>query len=295
MISSLDLILGESASILKLKSKISKIAPTDCRVLILGQNGTGKELVASAIHELSKRASHPLVAINCSAISPSLVESELFGHEKGAFSGAVARRVGLFERANGGTLFLDERGDMPRDMQVKLLRVLQTGEFNRVGGNETLKVHVRVISATNVDLDRAVAQGRFREDLLHRLSVFPLLVPALRDRGDDIILLAEHFLQGRLKLDIGAQKVLGAYTYPGNVRELQNIVERLALSVEGEVVVASDAKDAIGSIAPTRPLHRGQKGHKYTDADRKKMSEAQRRAAAKRAAAKNEASKSSEV
>jgi formate hydrogenlyase transcriptional activator len=186
-------IVGKGESLQKVLRKVEQVAPTDTTVLIQGESGTGKELIAHAIHSLSQRKEHPLVKVNCGAISAGLVESELFGHEKGAFTGAVQRRVGRFELADGGTIFLDEVGELPLETQVKLLRVLQEGEFERVGASQTLKVNVRVIAATNRDLKKSVQEGDFRQDLYYRLNVFPIFIPPLRERKEDIELLVMYF------------------------------------------------------------------------------------------------------
>lgn len=227
-------IVGRSAGIRGVCNAVRQVAPTDATVLILGETGTGKELVARAIHETSPRREQALVRVNCAAIPESLIESEFFGHEKGAFTGATARREGRFAQADGGTLFLDEIGELPLDLQAKLLRVLQEGEFEPVGGTRTVKVNVRVIAATNRTLEDEISAGRFREDLYYRLDVFPIRVPALRERGDDICLLAEAFVRrfaermGRRFEDLTDRdrELLRSYDWPGNVRELQNVIER---------------------------------------------------------------------
>lgn len=220
-------LLGETSAMRRLKRLISRVAPSAGRVIITGENGTGKELVAAAIHAGSPRREGPFITLNCGAVPENLVESELFGHEKGAFTGATNARKGRFELAHGGTLFLDEIGDMPMPMQVKLLRVLQEGQFERVGGNKTLAVDVRVLAATHRDLERMVDQGLFREDLYYRLNVVSLYVPPLRERREDIPALIQHFAPDYLKFTEQALQALQHYCYPGNVRELQNIVERL--------------------------------------------------------------------
>lgn len=214
---------------------INKVAPTDSRVLVLGQNGTGKELVARWIHAKSKRADQPLIEVNCAAIPSDLIESELFGHVKGSFTGAYKDHAGKFEQANGGTIFLDEIGDMSHSAQAKVLRALQDSKINRVGGEKEIKVDVRVIAATNKDLRREIAEGRFREDLFHRLAVVQIRVPALNDRRDDIPLLVEHFNKSVAsesghppkKFTDEAMKALQQYDWTGNIRELSNVVERL--------------------------------------------------------------------
>jgi DNA-binding NtrC family response regulator len=229
--------LGRSASMEALRTQIERVAQSEGRVLITGENGTGKELIARALHRASRRAHRPFVSLNCAAVPAELIESELFGHERGAFTGAMQRKVGKFERAHEGTLFLDEVGDMPAPMQAKLLRVLQTGEVERVGGNETLCVDVRVVAATNKDLEHEIAEGRFREDLYYRLAVVPLRAPPLRDRRVDIPLLVEQFLLEAAeknhtrapRLDEGAMAALSGYDFPGNVRELRNLVERIVI------------------------------------------------------------------
>lgn len=230
-------IIGKSPALLQILTQIEHVAPTNASVLIQGESGTGKELIARAIHDASPRRDSPLVKLNCGAITPSLVESELFGHEKGAFTGALQTRQGRFELAHGGTLFLDEVGELPADIQVKLLRVLQEGEFERVGSSKTLSVDVRIIAATNRDIQGMVDQGDFRGDLFYRLSVFPLQLPNLRQRNEDIPLLAEYIL-GRLNQTLGKKfthicpeslQRLSQYHWPGNIRELQNILERAAI------------------------------------------------------------------
>jgi DNA-binding NtrC family response regulator len=224
---------GRSAPMLRIYEQISRVAGTGVSVFLTGESGTGKEVVARSVHDLSRRRKQPFLAVNCGAISPNLIESEIFGHEKGSFTGAERQHHGFFERAHGGTLFLDEITEMPLDLQVKLLRVLETGVFMRVGSTQTLESDVRIIAATNRSPEQAVAQGKMREDLLYRLNVFPIALPPLRDRTDDIPLLAEHFLadickrEGRAKrLAPAALARLAAYRWPGNVRELRNVVQR---------------------------------------------------------------------
>lgn len=235
-------IVGKSQEMINVFKQVAAIAPTDSTVLIIGESGTGKELVARSIHKNSKRADKPFITINCTAIAESLLESELFGHEKGAFTGAVSQKRGLFEEANGGTIFLDEIGDISPKMQAQILRVLDTGECKRVGGNTVYVVDVRVIAATNKDLEKEVKEGRFREDLFFRLDVVTLRLPPLRERGDDIELLIHHFIRKFAArqnkpmrgISYSAMKKLKNYKWPGNVRELENAIERaVSLSFEG--------------------------------------------------------------
>ncbi|MDR2200162.1 MAG: sigma 54-interacting transcriptional regulator [Deltaproteobacteria bacterium] len=240
-------IVGESPELKKLFRLIEKVAGTDSTVLVQGESGTGKELVARAIHNASKRRDKALVPVNCGAIPEDLLETELFGHEKGAFTSAMKDRAGRFELADGGTIFLDEIGDMSPKLQVKLLRVLQEREFERVGGDRTIEVDIRVITATHVDLARAVKEGRFREDLYYRLNVIPVTVPPLRERRDDIPRLVEHFLLrkgapgGRiLRVAPEAMRLLASHDWPGNIRELENLVERLVILCDSPVIEAGD-------------------------------------------------------
>jgi transcriptional regulator with GAF, ATPase, and Fis domain len=224
------------------------VAPSDSTVLILGETGTGKELIARAIHKRSNRAERAFFGVNCAAIPASLIASELFGHEKGAFTGATQRRLGRFESANGGTIFLDEVGDIPLDTQVALLRVLQEREFERVGGTRPIQVDVRVIAATHRDLKTAIADGRFREDLFYRLNVFPIETPPLRERKDDILTLVEYFVQRYAKkagksirtIEKKTLERLRAYDWPGNIRELQNVIERSVILSSGDVFAVDD-------------------------------------------------------
>jgi len=236
-------VVGASKPVYQLLKKVEKVAPSDSTVLILGETGTGKELIARALHRRSKRANRPFVRVNCAAIPQSLIASELFGHEKGAFTGALQRRVGRFEAANGGTLFLDEIGELPMETQIALLRVLQEREFERLGSNHPVSVDVRLIAATNRDLPAAVAAGTFRQDLFFRLNVFPISVPSLRERPEDIPLLIEYFV-GRYTKEAGKKirqigkhtlEQLQGYHWPGNIRELQNVVERAVILSETEI------------------------------------------------------------
>ncbi|WP_455385054.1 sigma 54-interacting transcriptional regulator [Acidihalobacter prosperus] len=256
-------LVGRGASMQRLRRLIEQVSKSEATVLIQGETGTGKEVVASAVHYLSPRREQPFVAVNCGAIPADLLESELFGHEKGAFTGAITARQGRFELAQGGTLFLDEIGDMPLPMQVKLLRVLQERTFERVGSNKSIAVDVRVIAATHRDLEAEIAAGRFREDLYYRLNVFPLDVPPLRERREDIALLAEHLSarlerEGRegVRLSPGVLEALRRYDWPGNVRELANLVERLSILVPNGVAEVADLPhrvlDRIG-VAPIAP------------------------------------------
>ena len=239
-------IIGSCASMQSLYGKIRKVAPTSSNVLIQGESGTGKELVARALHNLSKRARAPLISVNCAAIPESLIESELFGHEKGAFTGASAGRAGLVEAADGGTLFLDEIGELPLEAQARLLRVLQDGEIRRVGAVQSQRVDVRLIAATHRDLKSLAKVGQFREDLYYRLHVISLQLPALRERGDDVAEIARAFLirqagnmeRPELRFGVSAEKAIRQYTWPGNVRELENAIERAVILCEGAEITA---------------------------------------------------------
>jgi Response regulator containing CheY-like receiver, AAA-type ATPase, and DNA-binding domains len=238
--------VGNSPAMQQLYEQISKVAPTEVTVLLIGESGTGKELAAQAIHDFSRRRKGPFLAVNCGAISPNLIESEMFGHEKGSFTGAERQHKGYFERADGGTLFLDEITEMPLDLQVKLLRVLETGLFMRVGTNREIACDVRVLAATNRDPERAVAAGRLREDLYHRLNVIPLRLPPLRERGRDVELIAQGFL-AQLNAQSRTEKVftpealaaMRRYDWPGNVRELRNYVQRAYIMADGDRIEAS--------------------------------------------------------
>jgi PAS domain S-box-containing protein len=263
-----DEIVGQSPVLLDVLEKINRVARTDATVLITGETGTGKELIARAIHSTSHRRDKPLIKVNCAALPASLVESELFGHEKGAFSGAISRRVGRFELAHGGTIFLDEVGEVPLDVQVKLLRVLQEREFERVGGTTAIKVDVRVIAATNRDLAKSIGERKFREELYYRLNVFPIALPPLRDRAGDVPLLV-NFLVARFAARVGVQiesvgkttmERLGRYSWPGNVRELENVLERAvilsngpSLEIDPEVFASAPAARAATAGQPTPP------------------------------------------
>ncbi|MBE7450766.1 MAG: sigma-54-dependent Fis family transcriptional regulator [Kofleriaceae bacterium] len=254
-------IVGRSAAMKAIFDKVAKTAPTSGRVLITGENGTGKELVARALHDQSRRAKAAFVKVNCAAIPSELIESELFGHEKGAFTGATRDRRGKFEQADGGTLFLDEIGDMNPSAQAKVLRALQEGELERVGGTETVKVDVRVIAATNKDLAAEIAAGRFREDLYYRLAVVPIEMPPLRGRKDDIPALIEHFLalacardDRRVKrMTPGAVTLMMQHDWPGNVRELKNVVERMViLTGDTDTIGEADVRDALPRVQPVK-------------------------------------------
>jgi two-component system nitrogen regulation response regulator NtrX len=251
--------IGNSPAIRHLKEQIAIAAPTSGWVLITGENGTGKELVARATHNLSRRREKPFVEVNCAAIPEELIESELFGHEKGAFTGATAMRKGKFDQAHEGTLFLDEIGDMSLKTQAKILRILQERRFERVGGSRTIEVDVRVIAATNKDLEEEIGQGNFRQDLYYRLNVLPFHVPPLRDRREDIPLLARHFLdyfcnkEGRRpkNLEPAALEALANYTWPGNIRELKNLIERLVIMIREETITAADLPETVSPKTAT--------------------------------------------
>jgi formate hydrogenlyase transcriptional activator len=256
-------IIGSSELLNRVLEKISRVAPTDATVLITGESGTGKELASRAIHERSHRSRRPFIRVNCAAIPPSLIASELFGYEKGAFTGAAQRHLGRFEMADHGTIFLDEIGDIPSETQIALLRVLQERELDRVGGTHPIPIDVRVLAATNCDLKLAVAAGKFRADLYYRLSVFPVHMPALRDRLDDIPLLVEHLVRQTAKkigktvryIEDGTFGRLVRYHWPGNIRELQNVVERAVILCESETVrIEEDWLHSGEVLGPPEPL-----------------------------------------
>ncbi|MBC2736764.1 MAG: sigma-54-dependent Fis family transcriptional regulator [Desulfobacteraceae bacterium] len=244
-------IIGDSRVMRGLLRRVQMVAPTDSTVLILGESGTGKELVASSIHRNSRRNQNPFIKLNCVAIPPDLLESELFGHEKGAFTGATARKPGKFELAHGGTIFLDEIGDMPLGLQAKILRVIQEKEFDRVGGTRTVQVDVRLICATNKNLPQMVAEGTFREDLYYRINVFALQLPVLRERKEDIPLLVDDFLSRtspEVRISSPALQMMIGYDWPGNVRELQNTVERAAVLSQGQEIVINHLPESITQL-----------------------------------------------
>ena len=256
-------IIGESDNIQQIKSTIERVAPTEARVLVTGPNGTGKELVARWIHEKSPRAEKPIIEVNCAAIPSELIESELFGHEKGAFTSAVKQRIGKFEQANGGTLFLDEIGDMSLSAQAKVLRALQESKITRVGGDKEIKVDVRVIAATNKNLREEIAEKRFREDLYHRLAVIIIKVPALNERKEDIPMLVDHFIEqicneygsSKKKISSNALSALQTVNWTGNIRELRNVVERLII-LSGEEIQKEDVLNFVvpSSASPQKPV-----------------------------------------
>jgi transcriptional regulator with PAS, ATPase and Fis domain len=262
-----DRIIGRAPALRETLNRAAKVAPTETTVLVTGESGTGKEVVARAIHHASSRADGPFVAINCAALPDTLLESELFGHERGAFTGADRQRPGRFELAAGGTLFLDEIGELSPTVQAKLLRVLQEKEFQRVGGTTTLKADVRLIAASNRDLSREVETGRFREDLYYRLNVFSVHLPPLRERGEDVLLLADHFVRmlgarmakGEPGLSRDAREALLGHTWPGNIRELQNAVERALIVSDGGLLTAAQLgigprrERATDMLAPDSP------------------------------------------
>jgi formate hydrogenlyase transcriptional activator len=242
-------IVGSSEELRRVLRQVAKVAFSDSTVLILGETGTGKELIARAIHKRSNRAERAFIAVNCAAIPPSLIASELFGHEKGAFTGATQKRLGRFESANGGTIFLDEVGDLPADIQIALLRVLQEREIERIGASKPIPVDVRILAATHRDLNLLAAEGRFRQDLLYRLNVVPIKMPSLCERADDIPLLVEYFI-GRFGKRVGKKfrtidkrtlELFETYSWPGNIRELQNVIERAVILSEGDTILVDEA------------------------------------------------------
>lgn len=256
-------IIGQSDAIKYVLFKINQVAPTDSTVLVTGETGTGKELVARAIHAGSSRKDRPLIKVNCGALSPTLIESELFGHEKGAFTGAIGRKQGRFELASGGTIFLDEIGELPPELQVKLLRVIQENEFERLGGSKTIKVDVRIIAATNRNLKLEVEQGAFREDLWYRLNVYPITMPPLRQHKEDIPLLVEHFVHtyarrlGKTISSVSPRTMQGlqAHSWPGNIRELANVIERAVIHSQDSVLRVVDRFEVVvNESAPTQTL-----------------------------------------
>lgn len=262
-----DSIVGKSAAMQQVFKMVGRVSHSDAPVMITGESGSGKELVARAIHHYSQRSSKSFIAINCAAIPEQLLESELFGHEKGSFTGATGTRVGRFEQSNGGTLFLDEIGDMPLSLQGKILRVLQDGEFSRVGGNETLKGDVRIVAATNKNLEQEVSERKFREDLFYRLNVVRIQLPPLRQRTEDIRLLAEYFVQKvaiqkhlpQLKLSEEAVRVLEGHSWPGNVRELENTIQRACVLASSDLLLPKDIPLGTSS-APDAPAAGGNNG-----------------------------------
>src|SRR5947209_3997943 len=251
-------IVGSSEALRRVLAEVAKVAPTDSTVLILGETGTGKELIARAIHKRSSRSTRAFIRVNCAAIPASLIASELFGHEKGAFTGAVQRRLGRFEAADGGTIFLDEIGDLPAELQIALLRVLQEREIERVGSSHSIAVDVRVLAATNRHLEGAVEHGTFRQDLYYRLNVFPIQVPPLRERVDDIPMLVEYLIEryakkaGKSIRTIKKQtlELFQAYDWPGNVRELQNVIERAVVLCDGETFAIDESWHKAKPAAP---------------------------------------------
>ncbi|MBI5180577.1 MAG: sigma-54-dependent Fis family transcriptional regulator [Nitrospirae bacterium] len=258
-------IIGKSRKIKDILETVLRIAPTDATILIYGESGTGKELIANAIHKKSKRHDKPFIKVNCAALTETLLESELFGHEKGAFTGAISKKEGRFELSDNGTIFLDEIGDMSPATQAKVLRVLQEREFERVGGTKTLKVDVRVIAATNKELDKEIKTGRFRDDLFYRLNVVTIHMPSLKERREDIIPLSDHFLRHYKEKNNKAIKglhpealsLMQSYNWPGNIRELENAIERAVIMSRGEYIVPSDLPIAIQSYPPLSPLTKG--------------------------------------
>jgi transcriptional regulator with GAF, ATPase, and Fis domain len=266
-------IVGQSPALGRSLAQVEQVAPTDVPVLLLGETGTGKDMIARAVHERSRRRERPLVTVNCAALPSTLVESEVFGYEKGAFTGALRRTIGRFEVAHGGTLLLDEIGELPLEVQGKLLRVLQTGEFERLGSSKTVKVDVRLITATNRDLEAEVREGRFRADLFYRLSVFPVTLPPLRERAEDIPLLVWHLIERR-QAGLGREvkripdrlmRAFTAYSWPGNVRELENVVERALIMTTGDTLATDpaflEAAPVVSAAGPTATLAESGRAH----------------------------------
>jgi formate hydrogenlyase transcriptional activator len=264
-------LVGDSAALQKTLKTIEQVAPTDSTVLITGETGTGKELVAQAIHRLSPRKEKPFITVNCAALPPTLIESELFGHEKGAFTNAAARKMGRFELANGGTIFLDEIGELPLDLQTKFLRVLESQELQRVGGIQTIKLNIRVLAATNIEVAQAVKKGLFRSDLFYRLNVFPVRIPPLRERREDIPALARHFVKKYgerhrktvMRIASSTLKALSSYTWPGNVRELEHMIERAVIVSQGPVLTVEELNQPAPDQAssPPRTLADAERAH----------------------------------
>ena len=275
-----DEIVGTSAALQRVLSLVTKVAPTDASVLITGESGTGKELVARAIHRRSRRSSGAFVSVNCAAVPRDLIASELFGHEKGSFTGAVQRRVGRFELAEGGTIFLDEVGELPMETQIALLRVLQEHEFERVGGTQSIETNVRMVAATNRNLQQAIAAGSFRSDLFYRLNVFPIEIAPLRERREDIPVLVEYFIE-RCARNVGKNmrgieknslELLQSYPWPGNIRELQNVIERSLIMCETENF-SVDKTWLLPQTIPTQPTDQAEL-HQRLQAQEKDMIEA---------------------
>jgi transcriptional regulator with GAF, ATPase, and Fis domain len=278
--STCDEIVGSSGALQKVLSHVSKVAPTDATVLVTGETGTGKELVARAIHRRSRRSSRAFVSVNCAAIPRDLIASELFGHEMGSFTGALQRRLGRFELAEGGTIFLDEVGELPMETQIALLRVLQEHEFERVGGTRSIQTNVRVVAATNRNLQMAIAAGTFRSDLFYRLNVFPIEIPPLRERREDIPVLVEYFIDRCARnvgknirgITKGSLDLLRSYPWPGNIRELQNVIERSVIMCETENF-SVDKAWLLPQTIPTQPTDQPEL-HQRLQAHEKDMIEA---------------------
>ncbi len=272
-------IVGSAPALMEAIQRALRVAPIDLSVLVTGESGTGKEFFPKIIHRNSPRKHATYIAVNCGAIPEGTIDSELFGHEKGSFTGAVATRKGYFEEANGGTIFLDEVAELPLTTQARLLRVLETGEYMRVGSSQVMKSNVRIVAATNVDMEKAVAEGRFREDLYYRLSTVGIYVPPLRDRGNDIIMLAEKFAEDfaekyhtpRISLSEAADQLLRQYRWPGNVRQLKNVVEQLALFKAGKNISQSDVSPYLTGLNSTPVCSEGSGAHHSYDAEREAL------------------------